>query len=134
MSVSFELQKAIHAALVADAGVTTLVSTRVFDEVPTNQDTFPYVTIGEDNLTQWDTDGLLGFQGSVTIHCWSRYTGRKEAKDIMHAVYGVLHNANLTVTGYNSIMLQQRDQTTFLDPDGKTRHGVQTFAVLIQPT
>ena len=131
MSAAYELQKAIYATLKADAGVIALVGSRVFDRVPNNYDTFPYVKIGEDVLSQWDTDDANGFDGSITIHCYSRYSGKKEAKQIQGAIYAALHNAAITVTGYNVAMLQQLDQNALDEADGKTVHGVQTFRVLI---
>lgn len=131
MSAAFELQKAIFVALDADAPLAALVSDEIYDDVPDDHETFPYVTIGEDVLTQWDTDGTTGFEASVTIHTWSRYRGAKEVKEIQQAIYDVLHNSGLTITGYDTILIQQRSQEAMRDPDGKTRHGVQTFEVLL---
>jgi hypothetical protein len=130
-SAALEVQTAIFAILDADATLSALV-TGVFDDVPESYTDFPYVTLGEDVLTEFDTDGLLGFRVSVTIHCWSQYKGQRETKLIQDAIYRALHHIDVTVSGYNMVLSRQVDQTSERDPDGMTRHGVQTFEILIR--
>lgn len=130
------IQQAIYSALSGDVGLTALV-TAVYDDVPQFSDTgdganFPYVTIGEDSLNNWDTDTELGTDASITVHTWSRYKGRKEVKQIQSVIYSALHRADLTVSGYNFIGLDWTDSTSFLDTDGFTRHGVCTYRMLLQ--
>jgi hypothetical protein len=92
------------------------------------------VTLGEDVLTEFDTDGVLGFRVSLTIHCWSQYKGQRETKQVQDAIYRALHHAALAVTGYRLVLSRQVDQTSERDPDGMTRHGVQTFELLVRDT
>lgn len=131
MSVSVELQKAIFVKLSASTELSDIIGTRLLDHVPDNYDVFPFVTIGEDVLTNWDDDTQNGFDVSVTIHVWSRYPGRKETKEIQGIIYSQLHQQDLTITGYNHVLTNQTNQTTTLDPDGKTYHGVQELNVLL---
>ena len=128
MSFSLELQEAIFSKLSNDTDVTDLAE--VFDDVAENQ-TFPYLTIGEDVLNEWDTNSTLGADSTITIHVWSRYKGRKQTKEIMGAIYNCLHRSTLTVTGYDFVSVNYDTETSFLDSDGLTRHGVQTYRVLI---
>ena len=51
-SFALELQKGIRAALVADSGVTALVSTRIYDEPPQNV-TYPLCALTIYNRVQW---------------------------------------------------------------------------------
>lgn len=106
----------------------------VYDDVPqsNNSSNFPYVTIGEDILTAIDTDTELMQRVSITIHVWSREPGRKECKEIQGEIYTSLNRANLTAAGYNFITITGEDSTSFYDADGFTRHGVQTFNLLIE--
>jgi len=125
------VQKAIYSKLATD------LSYPVYDNVPQpddsgNKDDFPYVTIGEDNHVTIDTDTELMNQVSITIHTWSRYRGRKEIKEMQGAIYESLHRANLSEPGYKFINIAQVDSVSFLDTDGLTRHGVQTFNLLIE--
>ena len=89
------------------------------------------MVIGEAIHNEWNTDTDNGNEVSVTIHTWSRHRGRKEIKAIQHAIYLALHRQSLPITGYNFISCDFQDSQTFIENDGKTRHGVQTFKVLI---
>jgi hypothetical protein len=132
MSYETAVQSAVIAALKADAPLTALVS-GVFDDVPQGQ-TYPYVSVGEDVHNEWDTNTTIGSDCSITIHTWSQKRGRKETKAIQAAVYDVLHRAELTFSGYRIISVDFVNSQSFVDADGMTRHGVQTFRVLIERT
>jgi hypothetical protein len=50
-----ELQTAIHAALVGDAALVTLLGgVRVYDQTPASVP-FPYITFGRTSVYDWDT-------------------------------------------------------------------------------
>lgn len=119
MTEIIDIQTAIYNALVP-TGLS------VFDRVPEDHPSFPFVTIGEDVLGEWDTKTVNGFDGSITIHVWSRYSGRKETKQMQQTIYDTLHNQ----PPVGLIMLQHSSSETFLDPDGITYHGVSTYRVL----
>jgi len=73
MSFGLAVQKAIFDKLKASVALMAEVSD-VLDAVDEFQD-FPYVTIGEDVISEWDTVSTTGGDGVITIHTWSRYTG-----------------------------------------------------------
>jgi hypothetical protein len=120
------VQEVIYAKLVAD------IAYPVYDDKPQDDSAFPYVTIGEDNYTFADTDTELMCNASITINTWSRYRGREEIKQMQDAIYNSLHRADLTATGYNFVTITQDSAISFYDADGITRHGVQTFNLLIE--
>lgn len=145
MSAEYEVQKAIYLALRANANLLTLLARDVndatkpaiYDNVPEAVDAgsdsvFPYVTIGDDTFLEWDTDNSQGKEGTLTIHSWSRYRGRKEVKEIQGAIYDALHLSNLNITGYYSVLMLSEYSETLVDPDGLTRHGVQRFRLIIE--
>lgn len=125
------VQKAIYDQLSTD------LATLVYDDVlqPSNSGNsadFPYITIGEDVLTYNDTDTDRSNNVSITIHVWSRKQGRLETKTIQSEIYDSLHNANIVQAGYNFVIITEQNSTSFLDPDGATRHGIQTFNLIIE--
>lgn len=126
MSASSDLQRAVYQAL-----TTALVDVPVYDSVPQHETStdldFPFVTIGEDNLLEWDTDLKNGYEATLTVHVWSRARGRLELKDIQSAIYGALHRADFAVGDYGVLGFTFINANSFLDPDGLTRHGVQQF-------
>lgn len=131
MSVEFALQTAVYSALTSDASLMNLV-TAIYDDVPQGDAELPYVTIGDAQHNEWDTDTELGRQVTLTLHSWSQYAGRKEIKNIQGAIYDVLHRGSLSITGYTLVLCDFVSSETFLDSDGQTRHGVQVFNVLIE--
>jgi len=131
MSFELAVQSAIYTRLNSQLGYN------VYDSVPQQVDSsqgFPFVTIGEDTLNEWDTDEQNGADVTITIHTWSRYYGRKETKEMQGAIYTALHRqqTNLSYSGYLFVDCFFLSSESFLDTDGQTRHGVQTFRVIIR--
>ena len=121
-----ELQKAIYQILAASLPLQSIVAGRIFDEVPQGED-YPYIVIGDDDLKPWDLDCKLGFEALITIHAFSRYKGRKEAKEIGAKIYDLLHNASIVTDNFKSAVCVLDMQTTMVEGDGVTRHLVVRF-------
>jgi hypothetical protein len=119
-----ELQKAIYSKL------STSLVIPVYDHVPQGSE-YPYIVIGEDTAIEWDTDDSVGSESTLTLHVWTRNRGRKECKEIMDSIYDVLHRCELAVTGYNVVNCAWELAETFVDPDGKTRHGVTRYRIIM---
>lgn len=81
---------------------------RVFDDVPDlpagmPEDSFPYIVIGRDYTNAFDTDSWNGDKVSIQLDVWSRYNGRKETKEILAAIYNLLHKQELTQSGVDVV-------------------------------
>ena len=128
---SFALQSSVYSTLSNDNTLSSTYGASVFDDVP--EDTsYPYITIGEDNITEFGTKDLDGTTRTMTIHIWSEYKGSKETKQIMDRIHDLLHDSSLSVSGFNLINMRFEFSDIMRDPDGITRHGVMRFrAVLI---
>lgn len=131
---SLPLQLAVLTRL-----TTAMPSSRIYDDPPNQPDgmpnsEFPYITIGDDTLVPWDTDGSLGVSATITIHVWSRKNGRKEAKDILGQLYTALNRqaANLSATGYTFIDCLHEYSEVVEEVDGKTRHGITRFRITME--
>ncbi len=129
------LQQAVYGALTGDAAIQAFLGnpTRVFDHVPQGS-AFPFLVIGEVSATPFDTKTESGLDQSLTLHTWSRYRGLKEIKTVMAAVADVLDGQSLAVSGHTLVLLRFEFASTVVDDDGLTRHGVQRFRALTQPT
>lgn len=128
MNASWPLQVAILATL-----RPALAPVAVLDDVPQGQ-AFPYVVIGEDVTTPGPLIDIDSEEIDATIHVWSRYAGKMEAKQLMGAIKAALHDQPLAVDGQTLVMLRFAFETLFLDPDGVTRHGVLRFRALLLPS
>lgn len=137
---SFDLQRAIFAALTGAS--PQIAGGRIYDRVPdaalaasAPDSEFPHVVIGEFDAVPDDVSTSAGGRDdgeleTLTLHIWSRYDGQKEVKVIMQQIKDLLHDTNLTVAGRTSAQAYVRARRAFLDPDGKTRHGVVTVEVI----
>lgn len=130
------VQTVIYDKLATDIPLSLAIKA-VYDDVPQPNDSgdpldFPYLAIGEDVITDTSTDLELMADASITIHSWSRYSGRSQIKEIQGLVYDALNRANLIQSGYKIININNVSTESQLDSDGFTRHGVQTFKLMIE--
>ncbi len=135
MDSQIALQTAIYTALRADATIRSLVGNpaRVFDFVPQietagtattepEKTTFPYVVIGDDNPSNFSTKSTDGQDHQVSINIWDRtHRGTRTIKQIMAAVYDVLHHASFSVSGHTLVLSHFQFSDIFPDPDGISR-------------
>lgn len=120
-----DIQQAIFDKLTAELSVP------VFDHVP--QEThYPYAVVGDDTSTPFDTDDSTGTEATVTIHTWSQYRGRKEAKELNQAIYNALHRETLEINGAHFVECFSEFEQTLVESDGLTRHGINRFRIIIE--
>jgi hypothetical protein len=133
------LQAAVYTRLNNYAALTAVIgSNKVFDFVPESA-TPPYVVIGDDTATDWDTKDTSGWNFTVTIHCWSfEAAGRKQVKSILSHVFDALHQqeASITVSGFNLIHIRREFQETFQEAAGEGQtdrfyHGVARYRAVV---
>lgn len=128
------LQQAVFNRL-----TTAGISANVFDDTPDlpagmPNDSFPYITIGEDTFTPWDTDDRRGVYATIYLHVWSRYQGKKEVKEIMQEIDNALNRqaSTLSAVGYSFLDCLLEYSNISDNTDGETRHGIIRYRVTIQ--
>ena len=131
MSFETVAQEIVYTAL------NGAISCDVYDDAPQLPEgmpdsDFPYVVIGDDQHGPFDTDDQVGASTLINLHFWSRYAGFKEVKGLMGEAYDLLNRAILAKTGYNIVDCIREFSDTFVDPDGRTRHGIQRYRLTIQ--
>lgn len=134
MTGSFALQAAIAGALSAHAGVRLYAGAppRIYDDVP-ERPVFPYITIGDDEARDWSTGSEAGAEHALTLHVWSRYAGRREAKLLMDEIAACLHDQPLALSARRLINLRHAGMETFRLGDGETWHGLVRFRAVTEP-
>lgn len=132
-SASWALQQAIFARLAADTGLLALLGApRIYDDVPQRAD-FPYVTFGPGLARDWSTGSEDGSEHIITLHVWSRASGKKQACEIMDALRAALHEQTLTLSGYRLINLRHEQSEARRDTDGATYRGIARFRAVTEP-
>ena len=107
----------------------TALTIPVFDDVPQDFNSFPYIKIDPMNDVDNDTDAENGFQSSFRVHVYSAYRGSKECVGIQSQVYDLLQRWVMSNTSSYGVCggMEQTIRTVITEPDGITRHGVQQF-------
>ena len=130
------LQKGLRAALAADAGVSAIVSTRIYDEPPQDV-TFPYARFGGITPAAFDTDGTEGSLVTIGIEAHSRSaSGRVEAVQIVEAIKNALHRNEtaVTVSGFSLIELIFQTYSVTRDAEGRGYTAVISLQAMLGAT
>lgn len=130
-SPSLELQAAIVKRLKSVADVTALISSRVYDRVPTGP-TFPYVSVGPKQILFDDIGCQTGFEIFIQLDAWSRSPGFQEAERIAETVRAALHRYDFSLTDNALVSFEHLQTRVLRDPDGLTSHAVIEFVALVE--
>lgn len=126
MTAQLPLHAAIYAALAAGPDI----GAGIYDVVPQDA-AYPHIEIAGGRARDWSAQLLRGEETTVEIHVWSRYRGRKEARELLGKIKDRLHEVALPLTGATLIDIRFRDlEGPFTDADGVTQHGIIRFTAL----
>ncbi len=132
LAPEWSLQKAVFAALEADAALTSLIGAdRIHDDAPQTT-SFPYITFGSSPARDWSTGTDTGAEHVLTLHVWSRAAGKKEAQAIMRLLREALHDEPLVIEDHRLINLRHEFSDTSRDADGETVHGIVRFRAVTE--
>lgn len=132
-SPSWELQKAVYAALVADAPLVALLGgARIYDDVPRAAIT-PSVTFGPSTTRDWSTGTEQGAEHLFTLRVWSKSGGEKETHEILAAVRTALHEASLSLVGHRLVSLRHETSDAVRGADGESYQGIARFRAVTEP-
>lgn len=146
MGASIEIQRAVYQKLRNDATLVTLLAVdavfgspsvpAIYDVppqsiTPEDSSAFPYLVIGDDTATEFDTDEINGQETTITIHVFSRYQGRSQAKTIVDAIYQALHDTTLTIPGHDFVFCFWEFSEPIPEPEVMTQHYVTRFRIVV---
>jgi hypothetical protein len=132
-AASAALRAAVHAALIDDSALTSLLGgAKVYDEVP-RAAAFPYVTLGEARVTDLSTDSEPGEEHQLVLHAWSRQGGHKEAHSIAGALLAALDDAPLTLADHHLVNFRFAVADVRRERDGRTYHALVRFRAVTEP-
>lgn len=137
---SDDLQQAIYTRL-NDSSVTSLLSTyysplvAIFSDVPQADDSeletaFPFITIGGDIITAFDSKDDLGGSAIVQIDAWDRAASMADLKTLVDAIDARIRRQPLSIAGVTHITTELENCNFMQDPDGKTKHAAIQYRVL----
>jgi hypothetical protein len=132
-SAGWDLQKAVYAALAADASLSALLGGAAIYDAPPQNTAFPYVVIDQTQIRDWSTGTEQGAEHMLMLHVWSRYAGKREAHEIADAIRAALDGALLSLEDHRLVNLRHQYSELKRDPDGETQHGVLRFRAVTEP-
>ena len=134
------LAKAVHAVLRDDPAVrfglggSGETPPRLYDAAPEDP-VFPYLTYGVLRSTDIGADDTPLASHQMTLHLWSRYTGRAEVLGLLSQVTHALQADVLT--GAEEDLSIRSAVAIYSDvlraPDGRTQHGLLRMSFVTQP-
>lgn len=126
----FQFRKSLYEELSGDATLMALVG-GIYDYVPENS-AFPYVFLSEINALDWSTKTTRGFEIKANIEVLARERGSKKCLEIMSRIYELLHDQNLTVTGYTLVNMRVESNELTREKDGLTYSGTLKIRATIE--
>lgn len=119
VSATMALQRALWETLTADSSIMSLV-TGVFDDVPPGS-SLPYVTIGNDIVTDWSAVNLEGREHRLTVVVWDRAFSAGNCRLIASRVEESVLGMPRTIQDHRVASLRFLRSFVTKDPDGSTR-------------
>jgi len=126
------LQAAVILALKADAGVTELIESRVYDQPPQSA-TRPYIRIGAIEVRPLRSD--CGRAATVTFgieaHSRPNTSGRLQATRCAEAISAALDGVPINLVGFRLVQIQWLTQEVTPDSDAKSYTAIVGFSAII---
>jgi hypothetical protein len=125
------LQKAVYAALTADATLMAMV-TGVYDRVP-ERTALPYLLFGQGEARDASTGTTEEEEARLELLAYSREGGRKQALDILERVHLLLHRQSPVLSGgYRLVWLRVEQAGAQMQSDGMTWRGIATLRAWVE--
>ena len=133
------LARAVHAVLSDDPAVqfglggTADIPPRLYDAAPEDP-VYPYLTYGALRSEDIGADDTPMAAHQMTLHLWSRYTGRAEVMALLGQLGHALEAGTLTQAGEVAVRSATPIYSDVLRaPDGRTHHGLLRLSITTQP-
>ncbi len=114
----WEVQKAMYSALTSNTNLMALVSSRIYDEPPTDI-AYPYIVLGD--MVEIDQNRLAyrGFEISATFNIYTKVEGLGyyTAKKILEEMNNSLNCKKLPLTSYTMVICKMDNSYTDREED-----------------
>ncbi|MEM9988850.1 MAG: DUF3168 domain-containing protein [Pseudomonadota bacterium] len=130
---TWSLQTGLYTYISTDSDLQSYIGNpvRLYDNVPAEV-IFPFVTLGEASSQPYE--GVEGArEHEVTLRIFSRWGGRKEAKEISELLHTRLHNADFPLDDYRLAQCRFVVADTLLKTDRETYQSIMRFRMVTEP-
>lgn len=130
--VAGALQTAVYQALVADAGLSALVGSNIFDTAPPGPVPVLYVSLGDEEVRDLSDKTGAGASHEFTISVVSETAGFLAAKEVATAISDILTGSSLTLSRGRIIALNFLRARARRVQDGAVRRIDLRFRALVE--
>jgi hypothetical protein len=126
-------KKGIYETLKQNPAITGLLGgPNIYADAPQNAN-YPYLTFGESVTRDWSSGSEEGLEHILTLHVWSRASGKKETHEIIEAIRDALKGGAVPVDEHRFVNLRHEFSEARQDPDGETYHGIVRYRAVSEP-
>ncbi len=128
------LQEAIFGHLQQDAGVQTALGSpvRLYDDPPPSP-IYPFVNFGRHQSRPLDADQAALIEQDVSLHVWSRYSGKTEGFQVLQALREAMQSIPTSLDDHVLIDLRVVFADTLRAKDGRIFQSILRLRALTQP-
>lgn len=127
------LIEAVHTRLSSNPYIQAVLGAvpRLYDAAPEDP-AYPYLTYGAMRAEDISGDETPLSAHTLNLHVWSRYSGRKEAVQIIGLVSQALETEPVSLDGAKLISANVVYTDIFKTPDARTLHGILRINFVVQ--
>jgi len=120
----------LHDYLSADIPIGSIFGTppRLYDYAPEDP-IYPYLTYGTIRSEDRSGDDVEILSHTVTLHVWSRYSGRAEILDLLTSLSARLESIPKAQGDYRIVGLNNLYTDVFRARDNRTQHGLIRLSI-----
>jgi hypothetical protein len=126
------LQEAIHARLVGDAGLSTVLGGAHVHDRPPQGAAMPYITFGTTRTFDAGTSTEDAREHLMTLHVWSKTGGRKQCMEAMLAAGEALAGLAALSGAVRIVSLRRQADEIVYEPDLRAWHGVMRLRAVTE--
>ena len=134
-SPELALQTAVFSHVQQDAGVQAALTlpVRLYDDPPPSP-SYPFVSFGRHQSRPIEGDAEPVLEQELSLHVWSRYGGKAEAQNVLHALREALQTMPTQMNGHVLVGFRTIFSDTLRARDGRVFQAVLRLRVLTQRT
>lgn len=127
------VQVGIRAVLLGDATLTDIIGPRSVWDEPPEDESMPYVHIGESTSIPDGSHGGQGRQVAATLHSWAKARSANAVNSIGVRLVALLDHQHAALdaatSGVTVWMVRHEFSQTMRDPNREIRHRIDRFRI-----
>ncbi len=133
ISAEFSLTEAIYAHVQQDLNVQGALGlpVRLYDELPPHPQ-FPFASFGRHQSKPIDDDPSGLIEQTLSLHIWSKYSGKSEAQEALHVFRGALQSIPSTMRDHTLVGLRIVFSDVLRAKDGRVFQAILRIRALTQ--